>query len=61
MNKSPRNAVPVVEAAKILGVTRSYVTRMLRDRRLKGRKITNVVWAIDGDSLEKYRRVHACN
>ena len=60
MNKSPRNAVPVVEAAKILGVTRSYVTRMLRDRRLKGRKITNVVWAIDGDSLEKYRRVHAC-
>lgn len=61
MNKRPPNAVPVVEAAKILGVTRSYVTRLIRNRKIKGSKITDVVWGIDAKSLEEYRRVHECN
>jgi hypothetical protein len=61
MNTTPRTKLPVVEAAKKLGVTRSYVTRLLRGKKIKGRKITEVVWEVDCASLEKYMRSHQCN
>ena len=56
MPKSDDNAIPVVDAAKMLGVTRSYVTRLLRTKKLSGRKITDVVWGVDAKSLAKYKR-----
>jgi hypothetical protein len=61
MNTTRSNPIPVIEAAKTLGVTRSYVTRLLRARKIKGRKITEVVWEVDSVSLEKYRKDHQCN
>lgn len=61
MNTAYDKSVPVVEAAKAIGVTRSYVTRLLRAGRLKGKKITSVVWEVDSVSLEKYRKDHQCN
>jgi hypothetical protein len=56
MNTNPaKKAVPVVAAAKALGVNRSYVTRLLRSGKLAGRKLTSVVWEVDAASLEKLR------
>jgi hypothetical protein len=61
MNTQKPAAIPVIEAAEKLGMTRSYVTRLLRQKRIAGRKITDVVWEVDVASLEKYRRSCKCN
>jgi hypothetical protein len=56
----PQKTIPVIDAARRLGVTRSYVTRLLRRKRLVGVKITSVVWGVDANSIEKYLRSGKC-
>lgn len=43
-----------IEAAKLAGVTRRHVRRLLQDGDLEGRKLNDWVWLVDQRSLERW-------
>jgi len=47
--------ITVTEAAELIGVTNSYVTRLLADGRVKGERFHGRAWLVDRKSAESYR------
>ena len=46
--------ITINEAKKIAGVTSSYLRRLLRDNRIKGKKISPRLWLVDVRSLNRW-------
>lgn len=46
--------ISVAEAARILGVSESYTRRLLRDKKIEGRRLQGWVWLVDRDSVFAY-------
>lgn len=47
----------IIEAAKMLGISRSAVHKAIQVGRLKARpyKVTEIVWRIDAESVRRYK------
>lgn len=48
------------EAAEILGVSRQYVTRLLKDGKIPGQKVGQR-WVIQREDVEEYQRAQRRN
>ena len=50
--------ISVAEAATMLNWTVSYIRRLLREKRIEGRKINDRAWMVSRASVEAYATAH---
>ncbi len=52
--KIPRQELSTEEASQLSGLSRTHITHLLRQGKLKGRNFGHRLWIVDAASLEHY-------